>query len=105
MKGLIIAGTNNLVTIECEDDVTRNCTIKGKVLKSDKRFYNPLAPGDVVEIEVDPINDEKGQIVSDSVYEYKLYVPKENYAEQDALEWKEGTILALNNLLIKANIY
>ena len=49
--------------------------------------------------------DEKGQIVSDSICEYKLYVPQENYAEQDALEWKEGTILALNNLLIKANIY
>lgn len=64
MKGLIIAGTNNLFTIECEDEVTRNCTIKGKVLKSDKRFYNPLAPGDIVEIEVDPINDEKGQIIS-----------------------------------------
>lgn len=48
--------------------------------------------------------DEKGQIVSDSICEYKLYIPQENYAEQDALEWKEGTILALNNLLIKANI-
>lgn len=64
MKGLIIAGTNNLFTIECEDGITRNCTIKGKVLKSDRQFYNPLAPGDVVTIDVDPINDEKGQIVS-----------------------------------------
>lgn len=64
MKGLIIAGTNNLFTVECEDEVTRNCTIKGKVLKSDKQFYNPIAPGDVVEIEVDPLNDEKGQILS-----------------------------------------
>lgn len=64
MKGLVIAGTNNLFTVECEDEVTRNCTIKGKVLKSDKEFYNPLAPGDHVEIEVDPINDEKGQILS-----------------------------------------
>lgn len=64
MKGLITAGTNNLFTIECDDGVIRNCTIKGKVLKSDRQFYNPLAPGDVVEIEVDPINDEKGQILS-----------------------------------------
>lgn len=63
MKGLIIAGTNNLFTIECEDDVTRNCTIKGKVLKSDKQFYNPLAPGDIVEIEEDPLNNQKGQIL------------------------------------------
>lgn len=64
MKGLIIAGTNNLFTVECDDEVTRNCTIKGKVLKSDKQFYNPLAPGDIVGIEVDPLNDTKGQILS-----------------------------------------
>ncbi len=64
MKGLIIAGTNNLFTVECDDEVVRNCTIKGKVLKSEKEFYNPLAPGDIVQIEIDPINDEKGQIIS-----------------------------------------
>lgn len=64
MEGLIIAGTNNLFTVECDDEITRSCTIKGKVLKSDKQFYNPLAPGDVVEIEIDPLNDEKGQILS-----------------------------------------
>lgn len=64
MKGLIIAGTNNLFTVECDDGITRNCTIKGKVLKSDKQFYNPLAPGDIVDIEVDPLNDEKGQVLS-----------------------------------------
>ena len=36
MKGLIIAGTNNLFTVECDDEKTRFCTIKGKVLKSEK---------------------------------------------------------------------
>ena len=64
MKGLIIAGKNNLFTVECEDDVVRSCSIKGKVLKSDKRFYNPIAPGDIVELEIDPLNDEKGQVLS-----------------------------------------
>lgn len=64
MNGLVIAGTNNLFTVECEDEVVRSCTIKGKVLKSDKKFYNPIAPGDVVEVESDPINDSKGQILS-----------------------------------------
>lgn len=64
MKGTVQAGTNNLFTVECEDDVIRNCTIKGKVLKQDKTFYNPIAPGDVVEIEPDPINDKKGQILT-----------------------------------------
>ena len=64
MQGTVQAGTNNLFTVECDDEVTRNCTIKGKVLKSDKQFYNPLAPGDLVEVEPDPINNEKGQILS-----------------------------------------
>ena len=64
MQGTVLAGTNNTFTVECDDDVTRFCTIKGKVLKSDKQFYNPLAPGDVVEVESDPINEEKGQVIS-----------------------------------------
>ena len=64
MEGLIIAGTNNTFTVECDDELTRNCTIKGKVLKSDRQFYNPLAPGDRVTIECDPINEQKGQILS-----------------------------------------
>ncbi len=64
MEGLIIAGTNNTFTVECDDELTRNCTIKGKVLKSDKQFYNPLAPGDRVTVESDPINEQKGQILN-----------------------------------------
>ena len=64
MEGLIIAGTNNTFTVECDDELTRNCTIKGKVLKSDKQFYNPLAPGDRVTVEPDPINEQKGQILN-----------------------------------------
>lgn len=64
MNGLIIAGTNNLFTVECNDEKVRFCTLKGKILKSDKEFYNPLAPGDFVEIEIDSLNDEKGQIIS-----------------------------------------
>ena len=64
MEGLIIAGTNNLFSIECDDGQMRNCTIKGKVLKSDKQFYNPIAPGDRVQIEIDPINESKGQVLS-----------------------------------------
>ena len=64
MKGLILEGTNNIFTVECSDDIVRSCSIKGKVLKSDKTFYNPIAPGDIVEVEVDPMNETKGQILS-----------------------------------------
>ena len=64
MQGIVIAGTNNLFEIECEDGVNRFCSIKGKILKSDKEYYNPLAPGDIVEIETDSIDELKGQIIN-----------------------------------------
>ena len=63
MKGTVIAGTNNLFTVECDDEITRNCTIKGKVIKTEKEYYNPIAPGDLVEVEPDSLNESKGQIV------------------------------------------
>ena len=42
MRGTVIAGTNNLFEIECEDGVNRFCSIKGKILKSDKEYYNQI---------------------------------------------------------------
>ena len=62
MNGTVLAGTNNNFEVECSDGIIRNCSIKGKVLKSDTEYYNPLAPGDVVEIEVDQMDDNKGQV-------------------------------------------
>ncbi|MBQ5472544.1 MAG: ribosome small subunit-dependent GTPase A [Treponema sp.] len=64
MQGLVLAGTNNVFEVECEDGTNRSCTIKGKVLKQDKQYYNPLAPGDLVVVEADEIDSEKGQIIS-----------------------------------------
>lgn len=64
MQGTIIAGTNNIFTLECDDGKVRSCSIKGKVLKSSKEFYNPLAPGDIVAVEPDALDDSKGQILS-----------------------------------------
>ena len=64
MNALVLSGTNNLFTVECSDGIIRQCTIKGKVIKTDKQYYNPLAPGDYVEIEIDPINNDKGQITN-----------------------------------------
>lgn len=62
MKGTVLGGTNNTFSVECEDTVIRLCAIKGKQLKSDTRYYNPIAPGDVVQIECDAIDEKKGQI-------------------------------------------
>lgn len=64
MRGLVLSGTNNLFTCECDDGVIRQCSIKGKVIKTDKKFYNPLAPGDFVEVEADSLENEKGQVIN-----------------------------------------
>ena len=47
----VVWGANNIFTVV--DDTGReysNCRLKGKVLESDDRFHNALAPGDRVEI-------------------------------------------------------
>ncbi len=62
MQGTVIAGTNNIFDVEGEDGVLRSCSIKGKKIKTDKRYYNPIAPGDTVSFETDEINSSKGQI-------------------------------------------
>src|SRR5574344_1789607 len=90
MTGTVLGGTNNFFDVECarsdshgtetadsnciqpaktalsesSETVIRQCSIKGKILKSDKEYYNPLAPGDIVEIETDSLDAKKGQIIS-----------------------------------------
>ena len=51
MQGVVITGTNNSFLVENEEGERFTCSIKGKVLKLEKRAYNPLAVGDIVEIE------------------------------------------------------
>ncbi|NLM00069.1 MAG: ribosome small subunit-dependent GTPase A [Treponema sp.] len=63
MIGIVLAGSNNIFEVECEDDVIRHCTIKGKKLKSVEGYYNPLAPGDKVEILCDEETENQGQIL------------------------------------------
>ena len=56
MTGLVIRGSRNLFiarplgTSACTAELVE-CRIKGKILKSVEGFYNPIAPGDIVEIE------------------------------------------------------
>jgi ribosome biogenesis GTPase len=40
------------------------CNIKGKILKGAEGFYNPLAPGDMVFVQADPVRSGAGRIVS-----------------------------------------
>lgn len=64
MKGLILNGANNFFTALTDNGSQVRCSLKGKKLKDLHGFYNPLAPGDIVEIEQDPLNPGQGQITA-----------------------------------------
>jgi len=52
VNGLVIRGSRNLFTVRiCDSGEILECRIKGKILKNTEAYYNPLAPGDVVEVE------------------------------------------------------
>jgi ribosome biogenesis GTPase len=57
MTGEVLFGMHSIYTV-LVDGKKRQCRIKGKVLRSDARAWNPIAPGDVVEI------DAEGRILS-----------------------------------------
>jgi ribosome biogenesis GTPase len=64
MKGLIIRGTKNIFTVKSERGDIIECRLKGKVLKTSEDFYNPLAPGDFVLYDDDPLHSGTGLITS-----------------------------------------
>ena len=47
---MVIRGSRNLFTVRANNGEIE-CRIKGKILKSAEGYYNPIAPGDMVEIE------------------------------------------------------
>ena len=50
MKALVVRGSRNFFTLKIGTGEIE-CRIKGKVLKEVQGYYNPLAPGDIVETE------------------------------------------------------
>ena len=70
ITGTVLSGSNNVFEIECDDTdddgnhIRRQCSFKSKRLKLDSRYYNPLAPGDRVQIELEDPESEKGLILS-----------------------------------------
>jgi len=52
VKGLVICCSRNIITVRINsgrDEADADFRIKGKILKGAEGYYNPLAPGDVVE--------------------------------------------------------
>jgi len=64
MQGLVLSGANNFFAVRTPEGNVVRCSIKGKKLKEIRGYYNPLAPGDTVDIEYDTIHPDQGQITA-----------------------------------------
>lgn len=68
IQGLVIRGSWNIFIVrpqgEAGTGADLECRIKGKVLRGVEGCYNPLAPGDLVRVEVDGAHQGKGLIVA-----------------------------------------
>ena len=63
LDGRVLRGINTVYDV-ATDAGTLRCLIKGKVLKTGIRSYNPIAPGDVVTVAPDPATPGTGMITS-----------------------------------------
>jgi ribosome biogenesis GTPase len=63
LTGQITFGINNIYSVQTGEGVL-SCRIKGKVLRTEKKYYNPIAVGDYVDLEPDPLSSSTGWIVS-----------------------------------------
>ena len=60
--GQVLYGINNIYIVEV-DGRQLQCRIKGKILKTEKNVYNPIAVGDFVRLHSDPYSENIGWIV------------------------------------------
>lgn len=88
MQGLILNGSKNVFEVECEDDITRDCPIKGKILKESDGYYNPIAPGDIVTLDDETLEEFKGQITG--------LVPRKNEFVRFNIKKRQPQLLAAN---------
>jgi ribosome biogenesis GTPase len=67
LSGLVLRGSRNIFTVRPDTEQSAQhdteCRIKGKVLKIAEDHYNPIAPGDLVKIEINSAQPEIGMIV------------------------------------------
>lgn len=101
VTGTVLNGSNNVFDVACDDEDSPSadphiyeCSFKGKRLDTDSKYYNPLAPGDRVEIETDDFDEDKGQILS--------LLPRKNKFVRWNVKGRCPQILAANldNLLL-----
>ncbi len=94
MKGTVLGGTNNFFAVEDSNKNVITCSLKGKKIKTDGDYYNPIAPGDKIEFEPDNLDSSKGQIIE--------LLPRQNKFGRWNIKGRKMQILAANleNVLI-----
>jgi ribosome biogenesis GTPase len=63
IRGEVILGINSIYTVNA-GGLRLQCRIKGKKLREDARSYNPIAPGDLVDVIPDGLSPEEGMIAT-----------------------------------------
>jgi len=62
-----LRGSRNIFTVRPNTEQSAQhdieCRIKGKILKIAEDHYNPIAPGDIVKIEINPAQPDTGMII------------------------------------------
>ncbi len=88
IEAMVLGGTNNTFEVESQDGMVRLCSIKGKILRESEGYYNPLAPGDRVSVEVDEHDPKRGQIIN--------LLPRKNHFVRWNQKGKSPQLLASN---------
>ena len=63
LRGEVLFGINTIYTVSAAGRLVQ-CRIKGKKLREDSRSYNPIAPGDLVEVIPDELSPAEGMIAN-----------------------------------------
>ncbi len=76
MKGKVVKSTGKWYTVELENGSLATCRIRGKIRLGKLRTTNPIAVGDIVEIDDKP--DEEGKLVIKDYEERRNYIVRKS---------------------------
>jgi len=87
IRGEVLFGINTIYTVSAGGR-TYQCRIKGKKLREDARSYNPIAPGDLVDVIPDGLSSGEGMIAN--------VVPRRTRLERWNKKGRAPQVLAAN---------
>jgi ribosome biogenesis GTPase len=89
-EGIVIKSTGSWYQVRVASDEVWNCRIIGKFRTEDKRLTNPIAVGDVVQVETDDHESETGII--------RAINPRRNYVVRQSPRKKHALHLLASNI-------